>query len=636
MTFNNLVLKNVLRDKWTYIAYFVSSIFSIFIFFSFSVSMFHPKLAIIKYGSTLSMTMIAGNILVYLFSFIFISFSVMSFIKVKQKNLGLFMIMGASNKQIKKIVFRENMFIGFVAIIVAILLGILFAPLSLMLTQKVMDVNQFTMYFPLKAIVLTFVMFSILFLLISCVSPYFIRKQKVIDLIKSKKKPEKEMKFSPILLFIGFVAVIGSLVCIMGNVSWVKNFIESTLGTFVLFFIFIGGLYILYMHLYLLIINLLQRKNAYLRKTNMLIISGLRAKSRTNVKMMYLVTLLLTGSFFSIIMLYSANVNVKDITQVNIPYSYIYTSDTSNPVGEKHVQLIEKTLEKKGEYKAYKFPFAYNSNDRKQAFISQSSYNRAVKGFHKPSHKPSLSLEQNEIFIVNGMPKEKIQKEIPAQVKNIFKKANIKAKVIGVSNQNILPSGYVPNLFVVSDEQFKQYAQLKDFRTIDVFAYNVDSWEKDIKTAQILEQKLSNSEHSNYGFFSQGSLYDSEKNMKNLMFYVGFMIGLIFIIAAVSIIYFQLITDIEKEREKYRGIRKMGLSKGELSQIVSRQLVILLFVPFTLATIFLGIGVEYLKGLIGDNLADISLLCFGIFFIIQLTGYFLLKTKYVKSLLKGM
>ncbi|GAB1787074.1 FtsX-like permease family protein [Priestia megaterium] len=632
MTFNNLVLQNVLRDKWTYIAYFVSSIFSIFIFFSFSVSMFHPKLSVIEYGSTLSMTMMIGNILVYLFSFVFISFSVISFIKVKQKNLGLFMIMGASSKQIKKIIFRENMLIGFVAIIVAILLGMLFAPLSLMLTQKVMGVNRFTMYFPVKAIGLTFATFSILFLLISFVSPYFIKKQKVIELIKSKKKTEKETKFSFILLLIGTIALVGSLVVIRSNNFSIKAFIESTMGTLILFVIFIGGLYLLYMHLYLLVINLLQRSNVYLQKTNVLTISGLKAKSRTNVRMMYLVTLLLTGAFFSIIMLYSANINAKDTTQSHIPYSYIYTSNIDNPVQKKHVQLIEKTLKGKDGYASYKFYFVYNPNDRTQAFISQGSYNRAVKGL---GVQP-VSLKKNEVYIINGMPKEELRKEIPVQVKNIFNKIGTTANVKGVSNQNILPSGYVPKLFVVPNEQFKQYTQIKDLKAVNVFAYNVDAWDKDIKTAKKLEKKIPISEHLNYGFFSQGDLYDSEKNMKNLMFYVGFMISLIFIVADISIIYFQLITDIEKERERYRGIRKMGLSKRELSQIISRQLFVLLFVPFALATIFLWIGVEYLKGLIGDNLASISLLCFSIFFIVQLTGYLLLKTKYIKSLLKGM
>ena len=35
MTFNHLVIQNILRDKWTYISYFLSSVFSILVFFFF-------------------------------------------------------------------------------------------------------------------------------------------------------------------------------------------------------------------------------------------------------------------------------------------------------------------------------------------------------------------------------------------------------------------------------------------------------------------------------------------------------------------------------------------------------------------------------------------------------------------------
>lgn len=112
MTFNHIVLQNILRDKWTYIAYFLSSVFSIFIFFSFSVSMFHPDLSIIQNGSALSLAMMAGNVLVYLFSFIFISYSVMSFMHMKQKTFGLFVIMGASKKQIKRWSFEKTCLLG--------------------------------------------------------------------------------------------------------------------------------------------------------------------------------------------------------------------------------------------------------------------------------------------------------------------------------------------------------------------------------------------------------------------------------------------------------------------------------------------------------------------------------------------
>lgn len=595
--------------------------------------MFHPDLAIIQNGSALSMTMMAGTILVYLFSFIFISFSIMSFMRKREKTLGLFIIMGASSKQIKRMIFRENMLIGLAAIIVALILGVMFAPLSLMLTQKVMLVKGFAMYFPIKAILLTFGMFFILFLLISFGSPYFIKKRKVIELVKSRKQSEKEAKYSTAFLLISSAAVGGSI-AIMGysNRLPIRSFVESSVGTFTLFCIFIVGLYVLFMQLYLLLINFFQRKKSYFRKVNMLTISGLKAKSRMNVKLMYLVTLLLTGAFFSIVMLYSANVNVKDTTKENIPYSFIYTSNSGNTAQGTHIKFLEQTLEKKEGYQPYKFQFLYNPNAREQAFISQKDYNTAVKGLHSSP----IFLKKNEVYIINGLPNEKLNQDISSQTKNTFYKLNIEPKVIGISNQNILPGGYVRKLFVVSNEQFVKYTQLKLLQPVNVFAYNIDNWEKNtnIQAAEALAKKIGLSEQQSYGFFSQGDLYAVEKNTKNLMFYVGFMISLIFIIAAISIIYFQLITDMSSEREKYKGIIKMGLSKRELSKIISRQLFIVLFIPFTLASTFLFIGVGFLENLVGNSLTPISLICFGIFLSIQLVGYFMLKNKYVKILLR--
>ncbi|MBZ9622566.1 ABC transporter permease [Clostridium sp. FP2] len=170
MTLNKLALNNVVRDKWTYFAYFLSSMFSVFIFFSFSVSMFHPDLSIIQNGSALSMAMAAGATLVYVFSFMFISYSVRAFMKSRKKTLGLFTIMGASKKQLNKMIFKENMLIGVAAIITAIIFGLVFSPLFLMLAKKIMVVEGFAMYVPIKAILLTFGMFFILFLIISLIS----------------------------------------------------------------------------------------------------------------------------------------------------------------------------------------------------------------------------------------------------------------------------------------------------------------------------------------------------------------------------------------------------------------------------------------------------------------------------------
>ena len=634
MTFNNIVLNNILRDKWTYIAYFLSSIFSIFIFFSFSVSMFHPDLSVIANGSSLSLAMMVGTVLVYLFSFVFISYSVMSFMKIRQKTLGLFVIMGASKHQIKKMIFRENMFIGIAAIIAALALGLVFAPLFLMVTRKVMQVEGFAMYFPIKAIVLTLVMFFILFLLVSFFSPLYIRKQKIIQLLKSDKRIEAEVRFSPTALIFALIATGGtlSMMTIGRNAAFVRQISDNTLGVISLFIVFVIGLYFLYLQLSLFVLKLVQKQKRYLQKTNVLTISGMKSQLRSNVKMMYLVSLLLMGTYFSIVGLYSANVNVEQNTKANYPYDYMYVSQGDNLRESEHVELLQQNLQDQVGYALYKYDVLYIDEHGRQAIISLSNYNEAIQEL---GGEP-ISLDKDEIYAINVLPKEKTDLNIPAPMQKIFQQTNMNPQVVGGSRQNIMPTGYFNRLMVVSNQDYMKIERMQGLNLLHVFAYNVDNWKEDVATTQALIDRIGFSDHGEFGFFSAGDLFYVEKSSKNLMFYVGFMLSLIFMIAALSMIYFRLITDLEKEREKYKGIMKIGLSKKELSSIVSRQLAVLIFVPFVVASLFFLIGVAFLRDVIGGSLGSVTAASFVIFLVIQCLGYLAVNNRYRRALIKDL
>lgn len=634
MTFNNIVLNNILRDKWTYIAYFLSSVFSIFIFFSFSVSMFHPDLSVIANGSSLSFAMMVGTVLVYLFSFVFISYSVMSFMRVRQKTLGLFVMMGASKRQIKKMVFRENMFIGIAAIIMALVLGLVFAPLFLMVTRKVMQVEGFVMYFPSRAIALTLVMFFMLFLLVSFFSPLFIRKQKIIQLLKSDKRMEAEVRFSPIGLTFALLATGGtlSMITIGHNVAFVHQVSNNILGVFFLFIVFVIGLYFLYLQLCVLVLELVQKQKRYLQKTNMLTLSGMKSHLRSNVKMMYLVSLLLMGTFFAIVGLYSANVNVEQNTKANYPYDYMYVSQADNPRQSEHVELLQQSLQNQAGYAPYKYDVLYIAEHRRQAIVSLSSYNEAIQGL---GGEP-LSLDQNEIYAVNFLPKEKTDLNISDPMQQVFQQTNMNPQMVGGSSQNIMPAGYFNRLLVVSNQDYVNIERRQGLNLLHVFAYNVDNWKEDIATTQALIDRIGYSDHGEFGFFSAGDLFYVEKSSKNLMLYVGFMLSLIFMIAALSMIYFRLITDLDKEREKYKGILKIGLSQKELFSIVSKQLAVLIFAPFVVASLFFLIGAAYLREVIGGSLGSVTAASFVIFLVIQCLGYLAVNHRYRRALIKNL
>ena len=95
MTFWQFAFKNVTRNARAYFAYFVSSAFSIAIFFSFAVYLFHPKLHMTGVNAALNILMTISEIVIVFFHFSFY-YSIGTFLKVRKKQFGILTVLGIS------------------------------------------------------------------------------------------------------------------------------------------------------------------------------------------------------------------------------------------------------------------------------------------------------------------------------------------------------------------------------------------------------------------------------------------------------------------------------------------------------------------------------------------------------------
>ena len=106
------------------------------------------------------------------------------------------MMLGMSKKQLRSLVFLENMIIGLFAIIVGITIGLVFSKFLLMVLASILAYESLAFYFPIKAILVTIVFFLLIFLGISALTPFIIRTSSIITLLKGSKKANREIKFS--------------------------------------------------------------------------------------------------------------------------------------------------------------------------------------------------------------------------------------------------------------------------------------------------------------------------------------------------------------------------------------------------------------------------------------------------------
>ncbi|QPA54764.1 ABC transporter permease [Lysinibacillus sphaericus] len=611
MTFNHIVVQNIIRDKWTYVSYFLSSMFSIIIFFLFSVIVFHPSLKDLDPDSTLGISLMLASMLVYLFSFIYITYSIMAFLRKKTKTLGIFMITGASMKQVRKLIFRENLFIGIMAIIAAIVLGLVMTPLFLMAAKVVLKAETFSMYIPLQAIGLTIGLFLILFMIISKVVTKFINKEASIQLLKSDTVIEKSIRPHYILLAASIM-----MTSLLAYLLKIEHAIVASLGAlyYLLFFASIlCTIYLIIAQGLRLFLKIFEKSPVYLRKTNMLLASNLNAKMKSHANMLFLITILLSGVFLCTSILFSSYYNVQKDSEGNYPYSFQYITDpkANDNIIKADLDYLEKKL---ATVKANKYFIEFKSDEnRRLGYMSLSDYNLL--------QQKEISLNENEFIAVAG-------NHGIAPITNNASDRYIKSfKLAEMNEKNLLSTGFQETYFIVPDSIYQSI----DYPVYKTYIYELDNWTAHTELANTITEDIPSLPGERY-VTSKIELYDTEMFVKSVMFFIGSMLSLIFLSAAMSILYFYLQTTLLQEKEKYMGIRKLGLSKKELASVIAKELGILIFVPFTIAISLLLTTLLAMRTMVSTAFLQVSLASSCCFFVLFLISYLWIRQSYFKRL----
>lgn len=567
-------------------------------------------------NSSLGIAMILCSMIVYIFSFIFIIYSMLAFLKKKTKSLGVFIISGASTKQVRKMVFRENMLIAFAAIITAIVVGLIVSPLFLMVVKNILEAESFGMYVPVQAIATTFILFSVLFFIVSKITTRFIKKEEAVQLLKADVTHEKLILPTPWRFLL---SILVSAVCLLP--FKVNPDIIESLGILYFVILFISLLITFYLVLTQgtwFTIRGLQKSSSYYRKTNMLFVSNLQAKGKSHAHIIYLLSILLLAVFVTTSVLYSSYYNVEENTEAVYPYSFQYISHPDNPIEkvQQDIEFIESTLEQTvGDFDAYQSAFKTDEG-RRIGFMSNTNFN--ALGTHQ-----AITLNDNEYYVVAG------NVGMIPNTDTIQDYVDDPLQYVGLEEGMILTTGFRAVYYVIPDAIYEAL----NYPEYHVFAYELKDWTEKRDVAEKIESQIMTEPDERY-VTSKISLYHDELFVKRIMFFIGFMLSLLFLSAAMSILYFYLQTSLAGEKEKYLGIRKIGLSMKEMSVIVTRELSILIFVPFTIATILLFIVLFSIRDALSPAFFQMTTVGVGIILLLFTLSFLIIRKAYLKKLVE--
>jgi putative ABC transport system permease protein len=615
MTFRQFAFNNVIRNKRLYAAYFLSSMFTVMVFFAFSIFAFHPALSGDEINMSVSQGMYISAGIIYIFSFFFVLYSMSSFLQSRKKEFGLLMIQGMSMKQIRTMVFLENMVIGFFATVFGIGIGLVFAKGILMLAENVLVLKgELNFYFPILAILLTFVSFMILFFFISLFVSYVLRSKKLIELIKGNKKSKGEPKANLFLTLTAVVLLVAGYV-----VALIAKGMEVLAVMLPVIIVVSIGTYLLFTQLSVYVIRKLKNnENIFWFKTNMILFSDLSFRMKDNARTFFLVAMVSTVAFSAIGALYGFQSYLTAGIKITTPNSFTYRAYDNE---KQNVDLINKVLKEENiEANQEQMMFNYYEVGGKWVVIAkESDFNRfaALIGEEKVTIADGQTLVVDYEGVPFGQTEELMQKSI--QLKS---GENLKPKEF--IHSRALPA--TESYYLVSDKDYQLLPTPTD--ETSYYAWQATSGEQHILAAgERLSKDLQRHEFTSGEYL----LYETNQMYAPILF-VGLFIGIVFFVSAGSFLYFRLYMDVEDDKQKFKSISKMGLSENEMKKVLSRQTAILFFAPILVALIHGAVALTALSHMFEYNLFKESVMVLSVFSVIQIFYYFIVRFYYYRQI----
>jgi putative ABC transport system permease protein len=151
-----------------------------------------------------------GKNIIFIFSIIFTFYANSFMMKHRQKELGIYNILGMDKKALSKMVMIENFITFLLTVLGGALSGSIFSKLLFLVLKKLMTVgeNEFVFKLNFNAYFFVILFFMITFLLLSIVNMLQIRRNNPIKFLHASQSGEKEPKAHFILAILGFLALI--------------------------------------------------------------------------------------------------------------------------------------------------------------------------------------------------------------------------------------------------------------------------------------------------------------------------------------------------------------------------------------------------------------------------------------------
>ena len=640
-----LALTGVSKNRRIYLPYILTCIGMVMMFYIISFLAASKSVTEMPGGDSLQMTLSFGCGVIGFFSLLFLFYTNSFLMRKRKKEFGLYNILGMGKRNIARILLWESLFIAAVSLVGGIFCGILFSKAAELLMARILGGQiGFEYMIGASSIVQTLILFAVIFFLILLNALRQIHLAKPVELLRSDAVGEKPPKSNWLLAILG-VLILG---CAYYIALSVKQPLAALLWFFVAVILVIIATYLLFIAGSVAICRLLQKNKRYYYKTNHFVsVSSMVYRMKRNgaglasiciLSTMVLVMVsstvcLYAGTESSLRSRYPRNV-VVDTDSVSQQYTKAVDSAISNAL-KKNSARQENTLhycymDLTGYVKGSRVIFDQSSLNpsevtqiRQLFIVPLADYNRLMGAGEK--------LADNEVMLyctksgygsstlsMQGLPDMKVKKTLSKFVDN------------GVDAMQVSPSLFIivpdfERVHTLLNQQLKTKSE-DVFGIHDYYGFDLScnsrtqiAIAKDI-SASVTELRASDSD------FPKVTVENAAQNRADFyglfggLFFLGVLLGLVFILGAVLIMYYKQITEGYEDQSRFEIMQKVGMTRHEIRRSVDSQVLTVFFLPLVVAGIHMTFAFPMISKLLAlfyltniRLLVIITVCCFLVF-----------------------
>ena len=592
MTLNQLVLRSMRKNIKSYYLYVFALVFSVSLYYSFVTLQYNPTIVNeIGTGRSSAVLKAASYLLLFIVTF-FVLYANKLFMNRRSKEIGLYQLVGMSKSLVARLIAIENIILWFSAIVIGVLVGLLTSRIFVMILLKIVEKDALVeLSFSMEALMITVVVFSVLLLIVILQTAIRIKRVTLLALITTTAvADERVKKFNAFQMILGFVGLIS-----IGYGYYLSTtLLDFNLSPNVLLVkmvsvlaLTVGGTYFVFRFSVALILNFVRKsKKGLMSIQDVLSLSTIMHRMKANAMSLTTITVLSATTLAILTLTYISYYSTDSVAKQAVPYDYIMYEDTGfELVGEFDKEGIQ--------YTRYDIDLLEVPADVRPLLVKESALNKNLStelGIQVVSLKaiqnklPNLQLQEGEGYILgyDSLSAENIRIEAQKPIQFNTSTGEEEIFIKEVTEDRLIPDYHYYGLFtvVVADSYFQKLLHdpltknqkvvgmdLKEenqlIKAQEVFEANKVSVEKPIPGNDLATNTISVESQENHRL-------DMLDSLGMTIFISGFL-GLAFLIATGSILYFKQMSEADEEKGTYKILRKMGFTTNEIMSGIRRK-----------------------------------------------------------------